>query len=128
MKRSRRPITSTRMANSLMSVCMVVTGKEENFPLEPQIYSSLLHLKRVLATLEKKKVNRTSGELSDKLKQAEVHIIHCTQITEFSDEWKALSCGKPLPLSSQLLGLQPKLADDGLMRSNSRLKHAEFPA
>ena len=134
MKRSGRPTIFTRTENSSESVYMVVTGNEDNFPLEPRNYSSLLHLKRVLAWINrfvdnsrKQKENRTSGELlSDELKRAEVQIIHHTQVTEFTDEWKALSRGKPLPSSSKLLGLQPKLDDDRLMRSDGRLKHAEF--
>ena len=51
-----------------------------------------------------KKENRTSGELlSDELRRAEVQIIHYTQVTEFNDEWKALSRGKPLTSNSKLL-------------------------
>ena len=115
---------------------MVVNGNEDNFPLEPRNYSCLLRLKRVLAWINrfvdksrKKKENRTSGELlSDELKRAEVQIIHHAQVTEFTDEWKALSRGKPLPSSSKMLGLQPKLEDDGLMRFDGQLKHAEFLA
>lgn len=134
MKRSGRPTIFTRTENSSESVCMAVTGNEDNFPLEPRNYSSLLRLKRVLAWINrfvdnsrKQKENRTSGELlSDELKRAEVQIIHHTQVTEFTDEWKALSRGKPLPSSSKLLGLQSKLDDDGLMRPDGRLKHAEF--
>ena len=38
----------------------------------------------------------------------------------------SLSRGKPLPSNSRLLGLQPRLDDDGLMRADGRLKHAEF--
>ena len=115
---------------------MVVNGNEDNFPLKPHNCLSLLRLKRVLAWINrfvdnsrKKKENRTSGELlSDELKRAKVQIIHHAQVTEFTDEWKALSRGKPLPSSSKLLVLQPKLDDDGLMRSDGRLKHAEFLA
>ena len=134
MKRSSRPTIFTRTENSSESVCMVVYGNEDNFPLDPRSYSSLLHLKRELAWINrfvdnsrKQKENRTSRELlSDELKRAEVQIIHHTQVTEFTDEWKILSRGKTLPSSSKLLGLQPKLDEDGLMRSDGRLKHAEF--
>ena len=136
MKRSSRPITFTRTENSWVSVCKVVTGYEDIFLLKPHNYSSLQRLKRVLEWINrfvdnsrKKKENRTSGELlSDKLKRAEVQIIYHTQVTEFTDEWKALSCRKHLQSSSKLLGLQPKLDDDGLMRCDGRLKHAEFLA
>ena len=47
-------------------------------------------------------------------------------MTEFREEWKALSSRKSLPGNSKLLGLQPKLDDDGLMRSDGCLEHAEF--
>ena len=134
MKRCTRPTLFTRTENSSESVCMVVTGNEDNFPLKPRDYSSLLRLKRVLAWIKrfidngrKQKENRTSGELlSEELKRAEVQIIHHTQVIEFTDEWKALSCGKTLPSSSKLLGFQPKLDEDGLIRPDGRLKHAEF--
>ena len=49
MKRSTRSTLFTRMENSSESVCMVVAGNEDNFPLEPCNYSSFLCLKRVLA-------------------------------------------------------------------------------
>ena len=134
MKRCTRRTLFTRTENSSESVCMVVTGNEDNFPLKPRDYSSLLRLKRVLAWINrfvdngrKQKENRTSGELlSEELKRAEVQIIHHTQVIEFTDEWKALSCGKTLPSSSKLLGFQPKLDKDGLIWSDGRLKHAEF--
>ena len=66
--------------------------------------------------------------LSDELKRAEVQNIYYAHVTEFTHEWKVLSREKPLPPSSKLLGLQPKLDDDGLMRSDGRLKHVEFLA
>ena len=104
------------------------------FPINPCNYSSLLRLKRVLAWVNRFVVNckkqteyRSSGELlRDELKRAEFQIIHYTQVTEFKDEWKALSRGKPLPSNSKLLGLQPKLDDDGLMQSDGRLNNAMF--
>lgn len=113
---------------------MAVTGNEDNFLLKPRNYSSLLRLKRVLAWINrfvdnsrKQKENRTSGELlSDEMKRAEVQHIHYTQVTEFTDEWKALSRGKPLQSSSKLLGLHPKFDDDRLMRSDGRLKKQSF--
>ena len=106
---------------------------EDNFPFAPRNYSSFLRLKRVLAWINcfvdngRKKRNRVSVKLlSGELKQAEVQIIHHTQVIDITDEWKALSCGKTLPSSMKLLGLQPKLDEDWLMLSDGRLKHAEF--
>ncbi len=42
------------------------------------------------------------------------------------EEWTALSRGKPLQTTSKILSLQPQVDEDGLMRSNGRLKYAEF--
>ena len=127
MKRSTGPTLFTRTENSSASVCMVVTGNEDNFPLEPRNYSSLLSLKRVLAWINhlvdngrKQKEIRSSGELlSDELKRSELQIIHHIQETEFTDELKALSRVKTLSSSSKLLGLQRKLDENGLMRSDT---------
>ena len=84
MKRFSRPTTFTRTENSWVPVCMVVTGYEDNFPLDRRYYSSLLRLKRVLEWINrivdnsrKTKEIRTSRELlSDELKRAEVQIIY----------------------------------------------------
>ena len=139
MKRSGRlqnfyPTILTRTENSSETVFIAVTDNEENFPLKPRNYSSLLRMKRVLAwanrfvdNCRKQKEYRTSGKLlSDELKRAEVQLIRHTQFTEFTEESKALSRRKTLPSNSKLLGLQPQLDDDGLMRSDRRLKHAKF--
>ena len=68
-----------------------------------------------------------SGELlADEVMRAETQLIQYAQHTKFREEWKALIRGKPLPSNSKLLGLQPKVDDDGLLRSDGRLKHAKF--
>ena len=116
------------------SVFVSVANGSVDFPLRPCNYSSWLRLRRVMAWINrfidncgKQKVNRTTGELqADELKRAERQLIQHAQMTEFAEEWKALFSRKPLPGNSKLLGLQPKLDDDGLMRSDGRLTHAEF--
>ena len=60
------------------------------------------------------------------MKNAEIQLVRHAQSTEFQEEWKALSRGSSLPANSKLQGLQPKLDEDGLLRSDGRLKHAEF--
>lgn len=134
MKRPSRAQKENRTDTSSESVFVAVTNVEVDFPLTPENNSSWLRLKRVLAWVNrfisncaKRKEHRTSGELiSDELKQAEIQLLHYTQVTEFREEWKSLSRRKPLPSNSKLLGLQPKLDDDGLMRSDGRLKYAQF--
>ncbi|MEW8544200.1 MAG: hypothetical protein AB2693_11760, partial [Candidatus Thiodiazotropha sp.] len=113
-----------------------VTTDDEvvSFPVDPNRYSSWLRLRRILAWVyrfirncQTNKQERTRGDLlNDELKTAEIQIIKQTQRTEFNDEWIALAHGKPLSKSSKLIGLQPKIDEDGLMRSDGRLKYAEF--
>ena len=54
----------------------------------------------------------------------EVQLIQQTQRIYFRNEWRALSCGRPLPIGSKLLSLKPKLDDDGVMKSDGRLQQA----
>ena len=64
----------------------------------------------------KRSEDRLTGELlSNELKQAETQLVKFTQTTEFREEWKALSNRKSLPSGSKLLGLNPKIDDDGLI-------------
>ena len=104
------------------------------FTVEPTRYSSWLRLRRVQAWVSRfiencrrKSANRTSGELmTDELKKAEIQLIKHTQYFEFLAEWKALALGQPLPTKSKLFALKPKLDNDGIMRSDGRLKNAKF--
>ena len=60
------------------------------------------------------------------MKKAEIQLVRYAQIVEFQEEWTALCRGRSLPAHSKLLRLQPKLDDDGLLRSDGRLKNAKF--
>ena len=134
----KRPIRSQKenstFENRTESVFVSVANADVELPLNPCNYSSWLRLRRVMAWVNryidncgKQKEDRTSGELqADELKRAELQLIQHAQMTEFREEWKALSSRKSFPGNSKLLGLQPKLDDDGLMRSDGRLKHAVF--
>lgn len=44
----------------------------------------------------------------------------------FRDEYAALSLGKPIPKKSQLIKLNPCMDEDGAIKSDGRLKFAEF--
>ena len=82
---------------------------------------------RYIDNCGKQKEDKKSGELqADELKRAERQLIQYAQVIEFREELKALASQKSFPANSKLLGLQPKLDDDGLMRSDGHLKHAEF--
>ena len=121
--------------NEIAGTVFVSTiGTGEAFPLDPSRYSSWLRLKRILAWIfrfihncQRTKGERTRGGLSsDEIKSAEIQLIKQEQRTQFKEEWTALSRGQSLPASSKLIGLQPKLDEDGLMRSDGRLKYADF--
>ena len=75
---------------------------------------------------DKRERENTGELLTDELKAAEIQHINYAQRTEFKEKWTALSRDKPLSTSNKLIGLQPKLDEDGLMRSDGRLKHAKF--
>ena len=59
-------------------------------------------------------------------RKAEIKLFKETQSSYFPEEYESLKHEKALSSSSNLLGLQPKLDNDGLMRLDSRLKHAKF--
>ena len=62
----------------------------------------------------------------DEIKDAEKQIIKSAQRKSFQDEYVALQKGKPLPSTSKLLNLCPRLDEDALMRCDSWLQYAEF--
>ncbi|MEW8314042.1 MAG: hypothetical protein AB2658_03330, partial [Candidatus Thiodiazotropha endolucinida] len=119
---------------NMKSFVSVYEDKTTEMRLNPERYSSWLKLTRVLAWINRfthnchlSKEARVSGELtSGEIHKAEIHLIKQAQRIEFREEWTAVRNGKPLKQNSKLLGLQPKLDEDGLLRSDGRLKYAEF--
>ena len=84
-------------------------------------------INRFIDNCGKQRIARPPKELrTDEIKRADRQLIRHAQMTEFTEEWKALTSRKPLPSNSKLLGLQPKLDDDGRMRSDGRLTQTEF--
>ena len=70
---------------------------------------------------------RTRDELTvEEIQDTEIRIIKAAQKRSFEEEYSALSSGKPLPMSSKLLALNPRVDEDGVMRSDGRLENAEF--
>ena len=72
--------------------------------------------------------DRKAGiELShEEIKNAEEEIVSLAQHEAFSDEYTALSLGKPISQKSQLIKLNPCIDEDGVIRCDGRLKFAEF--
>ena len=70
---------------------------------------------------------RSSGELSSQeISDAETDIIKEAQQEAFQEEYKALVNFKSIPQNSKLLSLNPILDEDGLLRSDGRLRNADY--
>lgn len=113
---------------------MVTIKGDGESRLEPKRFSSWLRLTRIQAWIYRFLNNcllpngrRTRGELTvEEIQDAEIRIIKAAQSRSFKAECSALSSGKPLPMSSKLLTLKPRLDEDGVMRSDGRLENAEY--
>ena len=69
----------------------------------------------------------TSKALSpQEIREAEDEVVRSCQREAFSNEYKALKSGKPIPPKSQLIQLSPVLDEEGCIRSNGRLQFAEY--
>ena len=55
-----------------------------------------------------------------------MHIIKTVQQKAFREEYDALTLKKLLPSKSKLICLEPVLDEDGIIRANTRLQHAEY--
>ena len=70
---------------------------------------------------------RSSGELQcQEIADAEIGIIREAQQEAFCEEYKALVKDNTLPSNSKLLGLKPVIDEDGLLRSDGRLRYADY--
>ena len=115
---------------------MVLENSSNKMPwrLNPERFSSWKRFTRIYAWVMRfvhnchaNKEHRLKGELTlDEIRDAEKQIIKNAQNEAFNDEYSALQKEKQLPMNSKLLGLCPKLDEDGLLRSDSRLQYAEF--
>ena len=70
---------------------------------------------------------RSSGELSSQeILDAETAIIKEAQQEAFQEEYKALVNFKSVPQNSKLLSLNPILDENGLLRSDGRLRYSDY--
>ena len=112
---------------------VVIEGNDES-RLEPKRCSSWLRLTRIQTWIYRFVSNcllpsgrRVEDELTvEEIQNAEIRIIKNAQKRSFEAEYSALSSEKPLPTSSKLLTLKPRLDEDGVMRSDGRLENAEY--
>ena len=123
-----------KKADQTDSQTMVVIENEEQWRLEPNRHSSWSKLTKIQAWVYRfigncrtTKDKRQSGELSpEEIKDTEISIIKKAQMKAFDINYQHLRKGKIEPKNSKLIELQPFLDVDGVIRSNSRLKYAEF--
>ncbi len=70
---------------------------------------------------------RTGRELSvEEIRDAEEDIIRQAQKEAFREEHEALAKGKPISNGSILSKLKSKLDEQGIIRSDSRLRYTEY--
>ena len=108
--------------------------KHSPWRLDARRYSSWQRLIRVHSWVNRfihnccvNEEHKVKGELTlNELSDAEKQIIRDAQKEAYSEEYLALQNKKKLTTSSKLLGLCPKLDEDGVMRLNTRLQYAEF--
>ncbi|XP_052820244.1 uncharacterized protein LOC128246076 [Mya arenaria] len=110
------------------------SAKQPNvWRLDPTRYSSWKRLKRVNAWVMRfiqncllNSEDRKVGELTfDELQDSERQITQATQKKQFP-EYRDIVNGKLLQKNSILLSLNPVSDTDGVIRSSSRLKYADF--
>ena len=105
----------------------------EEWRLNPKRFSSWLRLvrlharvRRVIDNMRNPKARQNSKELlPQEIRDAEEDIIQRAQREVFSDEYGALVKKKPIQ-HSVLSKLNPMLDEQGLMRSDSRLRYTEY--
>ena len=101
----------------------LIESVSEGFP-------SYFWVNRFSENFRKRSTEKKPGELiADEPKKAEIHVIQLhkhMQFVYFQEEWKALSHGQPKRTDSKLHALKSKLDNDGLLRSEGRLRNAKF--
>ena len=113
-----------------------ITFDEENsiWRLDPKHFLSCVRLVRVHSWVNRfignsleGEEHRAKGELTlNELRDTEKYIIRDVQRKVFYEEYFASQKGKKLSPHSKILGLCPKIDEDGIMRLDTRLQYAEF--
>ena len=107
---------------------------DEECKLQPERFSSMRRLVHIAAWVSRFAENcrrsladRTFGDLTvDEISDSEISLISMVQAISFRSEVTVLKSKKVIASSSDLVNLQPFLDDDGLLRANTRLKHADY--
>ncbi|CAG2208618.1 unnamed protein product [Mytilus edulis] len=126
--------TSDNLTNCTTLKSIHTTCSDSDWRLDPVRYSSFVRLVRVQAYVHRfidncrlKQKQRRQGSLSTvEYADAELETIKNAQREAFLDEYNALMKSEDLPKTSKLLGLQPRIDENRLIRCDGRLEFAEF--
>ena len=118
-------------SNSVVTLATTLTANVCLF--DRKKYSKWLKATRVLAWIQRFVSNcklsgnyRELGELRvDEITEAETKIIKTMQQNEFAEEYKCLTLGKELSGSIKILPLNPRIHENGLIRSVGRLENTD---
>lgn len=134
-KKFTAELKEAQLFNSVALVNVQSLTEESAWRLKPQNFSSWKRLTCIYAWVMRfitncclAKDNRVlKNELSiEEIEDAENCFVRIAQREAFSEEYTALLKGRKLSSQSKLLGLFPRLDDNKVMRSDGRLKYAEF--
>jgi hypothetical protein len=112
---------------------LVQGTREKEWRLDPKRFSNwswyirvLARVRRVLHNMRCPGARRTGKELTvEELEEAKEEAIRVAQQEGFGDDYKLVKIGKPVPKSSQLVKLNPRIDEVSLIRADGRLKFAE---
>ena len=134
MKLPKKPAATTSLVTKVLSSSDCDTEAESaEWRLKPERFSDWTRLVRLLARVKRVVFNMRSSEKRcggreltvDELKEAEVDIIREAQLQALPEDYRLVKAGKPVSLTSPLAKLNPRIDEDGLLRSHSRLEFAE---
>ena len=84
-------------------------------------------IKRFIHNCQVEEISRIAGELNPaEISEAEKLMIMEAQRERFGEEYGCLQRSKPIRISSKIISLVPQLDEDGLLRANGRLQHADY--
>ena len=87
----------------------------------------LAWIQRFVSTCKLSGNHRELNELRVyEITEAEIKIIKTIQQNKFAEEYKCLALGKKLSKSSKILPFNPRIDENGLIRSGGRLKNADY--
>ena len=100
--------------------------KPERFLDWSRLVRLLARVKRVVFNMRNADQRCSGRELTvDEINEAESDVIRNAQREALYEDYRLVKAGKPVTSTSQLAKLKPRIDEDGLLRSHSRLEFAE---